>query len=231
MFTLTRKEFPNVTWTREDLDALTDLWLAWHEQARGKWMRPVRGYHAISVQLWGFPRHEREPLRQQFQQNLSSAEAIKPVFDDTDPDYLSAGTRFLDFLQPCSLGTWYAAIDCPAFHGLVAILRLSVQDWPAAPEGEPFAGGALAVCGRIGPDGLLVKALWPSGLDGGIEELYLHTGWSEEAKILDSVEYFREAGVIPLSPAQLFVTRSTQRWQVRIASLIVHLPEQGRLSS
>ena len=34
MFSLTRKQFPNLRLTSEDLDALTDIWLAWHEQAQ-----------------------------------------------------------------------------------------------------------------------------------------------------------------------------------------------------
>jgi hypothetical protein len=230
MFSLTRRQFPDRPLTREDLDALTDLWLGWHEQAQRGFLR-LESYHAIELKLWGFPRQDREKLRQRLQQNLNSMELHDSEIDDSDPEWLTAKTPFLDFSHPPSLALWYTLVDDDAFHGLVALLRLSVHDWPAAPVGPAARGGTLVICGHLRREGFLLKALWPEGLEQGIEGLFRKAVWPEEPYVLGALDKFRRIGDIAAPPEDFFTSRSQQRHRLRIDRLIFRLPEQGRLSS
>jgi hypothetical protein len=231
MFSLARKQFPDLLLTPEDLDALADLWLAWHEQARLKSFRRLESYHAIQLQLWGFPRQDREMLRQRLQQNLNSMEVLDFQIDDSDPEWLTVKTPFLDFSQPPSLARWHALVDAAPFHGLVALLRLSLHDWPAAPVGPAERGGTLVICGHLRRDGLLLKALWPEGLERGIEGLYRNAAWPQEAKLLRDLDEYRRTSNIAPPPKDLFASRSQERRRTRAVRLVVRLPEQGRLPS
>jgi len=231
MFTLTRKEFLDISWTREDLDSLTDLWLAWHEQARLKTVWRPQGYHSVQLRLWGFPRHEQQQLRERLRQNLKPLADSEPEIDASDPDYLTVETPFHDFAHPCSLGAWLAAVEDGAFEGLVVILQLSVHDWPGLPDGPAKAGGSIVICGQLRRDGFLLKALWPAGFDKQVESLYLKTAWPEEEKLLESLREFRQTGTIPAPAAHYFESRGKQRYEAGFLKLIAHLPEQGRLSS
>jgi hypothetical protein len=231
MFSLTRRQFPDLLWTHEDLDAVTDLWLAWHEQARRKSLRRLKGYYAIQLQLWGFPQQDRDGLRLLLQQNLRSLDQLVPSLDDSDSEYLAAKTPFLDFSHPVSLARWHALVDHPDFHGLVAILRLSLHDWPATPEGPAVMGGTLVICGHLRPDGFLLKALWPEGLERGLEGLYRKTVWSEEESLLRKLDEFCQTGKIPKPAESFFATRSQQRGRLRVARLVIRMPEDRRLPS
>src|SRR5260370_26763393 len=128
MITLTRREFVDLCFRREDLDALTDLWLAWAEQCRQQGaLRALENYHGVQLRLWGFPRPEREKLRQLLEQKLAELPRLQPTIALADPDYLEVNTPFLDFSQPCSLGMWQGLVDYAAFVGLVLILGLNVH--------------------------------------------------------------------------------------------------------
>lgn len=207
MFSLTRRQFPDRPLTPEDLDALTDLWLAWHEQAqRGSFPR-LEGYHAIELKLWGFPRQDREKLRQLLQQNLNSMEVHDSEIDDSDPEWLTVRTPFLDFSHPPSLAKWHTLVNDDAFCGLVALLRLILHDWPAVPLGPAVRGGTLVICGQFRHQSFLLKALWPEGLEQGIEGLFRKAVWSEEAYVLGALDEFRRTGEIAVPPGDFFASR------------------------
>jgi hypothetical protein len=232
MFTLTRKEFLDVLFQREDLDALTDLWLAWAQQSRltGP-LRRLENYHAVQVRLWGFARHEREGLRQRLEQKLAEVANLHPEIDLADPDYLEVNTPFLGFSQPCSLGMWPALVKESVFCGLVLTLRLNVHYWRDQPQGAAVAGGGLVLCGLLRDDGFLLKALWPVGLERGIEGLFAKAAWSDEKLLLKQLQDFRQTGSIPSPSEMFFATRKQQQSRNRIARWLIHLPEHRRLPS
>ena len=228
MFSLTRREFVDVLCQRADLDALTDLWLAWSQQARNGPLKTLENYHAVQLRLWGFARGEREKLRQLLEQRLSGLPDLHPQIDLSDPDYLEVNTPFLDFSQPCSLGQWLSVVDDPVFHGLVMILRLSVHFWRDRPEGPAGAGGSLMLCGLLQNNALMLKAVWPEGLEAGIESLYGKAAWSGEKLFMTSLDAFRQTGTIPPPGEEFFATRPRQQARNRMARLLFHLPEKRR---
>jgi hypothetical protein len=229
MFSLTRREFLDASFRREDLDALTDLWLAWAQQARlAGPLRSLENYHAVQLRLWGFPRPERDKLRQHLEQRLTELPGQHPQIELADPDYLEVNTPFLDFSHPCSLGQWLKVVDDPAFHGLVLILRLSVHFWRDRPEGPAAAGGSLLLCGHLRADGFLLKAIWPVGLEAGLESLYGKAAWSGGKLFMTSLDTFRRTGTILPPGEEFFAKRSRQRSRNRMARLLVHLPEKRR---
>jgi hypothetical protein len=113
----------------------------------------------------------------------------------------------------------------------VVILRLSLHGWRGAPEGPAVAGDTLAICGHLRPGALLLKALWPEGLERSIEGRYLKAVWPGEAKLLADLEQFRRTGNIPAPSEDFFASRSQQRKRRRLHQLVFGLPEEGRLSS
>ena len=229
MFTLTRREFLDALCRWEDLDALTDLWLAWAQQGRKGPLRALENYHAVQLRLWGFPRQEREKLRQCLQHKLTEMPELHPEIESADPDYLEVNTPFLDFSKPCSLGMWLAVVQDPAFTGLVLTLRLDIHYWRHSPEGPPKAGGGLVLCGLVQEDGFLLKAIWPVGIERGIEGLYVKTVWPGEKLLLQSFEQFRRTGQIPPPGENFFASLAKQRSENRLVRLIIHLPEKRRL--
>jgi hypothetical protein len=229
MFSLTRRAFPDVHFKREDLDALTDLWLAWAQQGRHGPLRSLENYHAVQLRLWGFPRQERDRLRQRSEQRLAGFPELHAEINLADPDYLEVNTPFLDFSKPCSLGMWLAVLHDSAFDGLVLTLQLDIHYWRGRPEGTPKAGGGLVLCGLVRDGGFLLKAAWPVGLEPGIESLYGKTVWSGEKLLLQSLEQFRQTGSIPPPGEDFFASLAKQRTQNRVARLLIHLPEKRRL--
>lgn len=236
MFNLSRREFPDRLLNQEDLDDVTDLWLAWHGRARtaALSLRRLLSYHAVRLKLWGFPRSDGPALGRHLQARLADGKVTATVSLE-DPDYVCASGPFRELPSPCSLGEWLALVDDPLYDGLVLFLELSVHDWPELPEGPAAAGGTLVLCGELRNGALLLKAAWPYGLEPGVEELYKLTVWPDEAAFLHALDVFRRGGVEP-PPRNYFELRRTQRQAHWLARTLIHLPgkgsrKEGRLQS
>jgi hypothetical protein len=225
---LLRKEFLDIHWDREDLDALSDLWFAWHEKARGRFQRNLETYHSIKVRLWGFPREEGESLCRRLSENLRDTLPFETEMDLSDPDWLCASAPFLDSSFSCSIGMWLGPLNDPAFHGLMVIVRLNVRDWTGLPVGPAKAGGTLVICGQIQQNRLLVKAIWPEGLKSEIAKLYRNTVWLGESQLLEDFDHYRRTGAIHPPQRDMFTTRESESEGNRITRLLI-VPEDSRL--
>jgi hypothetical protein len=223
MFSLTRKEFLDWQLGPEDLDDFADLWLAWQEEARRGRLRKLRGYHAVGLRLYGFARPWGSLLKEELQRRL--AECGWPYTADmSDADVLLVSGDLVSGSGPCALGDWLALVRGPAFSGLAVTLRLSAHDWPGPPGGPPHAGDTLALCGRLEEGGLLLKALWPAGLDPRVEPLFERAAQPAEGDNLRAFKRYRRGGPVPARPPHIFAPRRTQAVRWLLVSLLRHLP-------
>lgn len=230
MFSLSRTKFVDRLLTPNDLDDMTALWLAWHEEARLSRVRLLHGYHAVELRLYGFPRQRGELLKGELQRKLTEYGWDYDI-DLSDPDFLRVSSPFQSFIESCSLGDWLAVVQIPDFRGLVAFLRLSTHDWPDLPEGPAHAGNTLVLCGQLEEDGFLLKALWPADLERRADPLFEMTVWPGEKNFLRSFEQYQQTGDVPPGPTELFSSRRSQKWNTFLASLVVKFPrERGRLT-
>jgi hypothetical protein len=233
MFNLTRSDFPDLLWGADELDDVAQLWLTWHDHARGA--DPDRGFHGVCLRLWGFPRHDGAALAARLEDKLTAADLDAEV-NLEDPDYLTVTTPFERATDPCRLGRWLTIVKDRGFDNLVLFIEFSVHDWPGAPEDGPAsAGGTIVLCGQLRQTGFLLKGAWPVGIEPGIENLYRLTVWPDQPRFLDALEMFR-SGALPPAPENYFAPRSAQRFANSIAQLIIHVPgsesvRAGRLSS
>lgn len=228
MLSLSRKKFIDRRLAPDDLDDITDLWLAWHEDARGCWERLV-GYHALELQLYGFPRQRGKLLKEELESRLKERRWDYST-DLSNPDLIRVSSPSQSLSEPCSLGDWLALVQAPAFCGLVAFLRLSLHDWPGQPEGPASAGNTLVLCGLVEKNGYLLKTIWPADLEGGPERLFELAVWPDEERFLQSYEEYRRSNSILPAPDDLFSLRSVQKRSTFLGGLVVYLHgNRGRL--
>ncbi len=222
MFSLSRREFVDRLLGPNDLDDLTAIWLAWHEDAQVNRRKQLIGYRAVELRLYGFPRSQGAFLKEELERRLKDRRWDYTV-DLSDPDNLRVSTPFLSDFESCSLGDWLTLVQTPAFYGLIAFLRLSTHDWPGQPEGPAHAGRTLVLCGLLKEEGYLLKALWPADLEHSPERLYEMTVWPQEEIVLQALEEYQQTKKVPLGPDELFSSRLAQKQSTFLAGLIVFL--------
>jgi hypothetical protein len=228
-FSMSRKGFLDRWLGPQDLDDLTDLWLAWQEEAWLRRVRRLRRYHAVEVRLYGFPRPRGGLLQGELQRRLAER-GWRYTADLSDPDLLVVSSGFLPFSRPCSLRAWLALLRGHEFAGLVVTLRLSVQEWPGPAEGPAHAGDTLVLCGRLQEGDFLLKALWPAGLGRDLDRLYERAAHVSDEDIVWAFDKYRRGGPVPPPPAGLFNLRRTQTLSRFLVGMVMYLPGgPGRL--
>jgi hypothetical protein len=230
MFSITRKQFLDWRVGPGDLDDMTDVWLGWHKVARTRDGRDLQGYHAVEARLECVPRQERDALLARLRHTARAIGEADVTISSSQPDSVTLATSFVDFSKPCSLGAWLEAFVDPAFLGMVLMLRLSVYDWLGEAEGPAAAGDTLVLVGTIEEGSLLLKAIWPAGLEPGPERLYEKAAWLGEASFVRAVKDLRRTGLAP-SDEDRFAPRRAQRRRSFLLRLYFRLPDQDRLGS
>ena len=229
MLYLTRRSFPDRLLDGDEFDALADVWFAWYGEARSREPTGGVGHHRVEGRLWAVPRHDGDRLEQILDRAVAASGVAGLSAARPDPDTLAAATPFAELRQPCSLAPVLACFVAPEFDGLPLMLRLSLHDWRASPDGPPLAGGTLVICGQLTQGKLRLKGLWPAGLVAEHERLYEKAAWPEEETLLRALDG-SDATPPPSAVALAALGRQgSQRWQHWVLTRLFRLPGQKKL--
>jgi hypothetical protein len=231
MYSLTRRRFPDRLLDDADLDALSDLWFAWYEQARVPSSSGAVGYQRLEARLWGFARGQGDWL-QALLTGRAAALLPQAVVERADPDTLTVAGPYVEFAQAWSPAALVALFHAGEFDGLPFMLRLSLHDWRDEPQGPPLAGGTLVVCGQLDGGSLRLKGIWSAGLAEGLEALYEKAAWHEEDWLLAALDDYHRTGRRPVFPETAdFAPRPIQRGRHWALSRFIRFPTRNKLGA
>jgi hypothetical protein len=231
MFYIARKAFPDRILDDDDLDAVADLWRAWHQEKSDSALFSRKAYQFLQVRLWGFARDRAAALADLLKQGLESYGLPESHVTFLDPDTICIDSPAVPVFEALPRGLWLDLFRDEAFDGLPLMLRLSISEFRGRPEGAPGESVGLVLVGLLRNDRLQLKAVWPNTTEAErLDPVFHKAVWPEEEKFLHALDEFQESGRLPPRDSSLFVTRRQERtayWSIR---LLFDVPGDDKLS-
>ncbi|HEV3440862.1 MAG TPA: hypothetical protein VG122_26140, partial [Gemmata sp.] len=141
----------------------------------------------------GFAKPDGPALCMELERRVEESDMADPEVTLADPDtlVLSSAKTEGDYSPPSGLGL--AFLGGPPFQGLVAELRFRVS---ARCRRRGRVIGVLVIIGELCDNGILVKAVWQSGLTGQQDANSWLASTPQEELLLNGLAEFRTSGEV-----------------------------------
>jgi hypothetical protein len=191
MLCLVRKQFPDLCWDSEQLEAAAEMLLAWYRASRSWSLFSSHPEYLVEFRLEGFPRAQAGALLKVLRQHLVGIGRPDDQVEMLDLDTLVL-KHSASITESTPVSSWLKLLSLDDFNGLLLTIRLTIGEWRDQPVGDPRAGGGVVLAGFLQDGYLLLKGAWPAGSDAFPEFIYEHVRWPKEEKFLDAVNAYRE---------------------------------------
>jgi hypothetical protein len=230
MLYLARKEYPDRLMEEEDLDAVADLWRAWHDKRCWGARFARNAYQFLEIRVWGFARDRSAALVSLLRKSLDSSGLPETTVELLDPDTIRIASPPVPVAELLLGGLWLGLFRGEEFAGLPLMLRLSINEYRGEPEGRPADSAGLVVVGKLHENCLQLKAIWPNSLEvERLDPLFRMAVWPEEKHFLWALDEFQATGRAPPVKSELFVSRRQEQFAYWFIRLLFDLPGQAKL--
>jgi hypothetical protein len=194
VFHVTRAQFLDRDLSIADLRDAVEMWRGWHRLAQSQSVtqthKPTRCVYRLQVEIYGFPRHEGEILRQE------AAAALGDLIDAEsvqfkDPDTLIVAGPLAGSLQPVAIGIWVRLIGMDRVKGLCVTLRVTTANESPARGSDPDDINSLVLFGVPKSRSFLLKALWHAQTSAVMEKVQRGApDNADERKLVNALDAF-----------------------------------------
>jgi hypothetical protein len=152
------------------------------------------GEFQIAAWIFSFPQQRRKELIRSL-----SARVPEAVFDDTDPDHVTAVDPAETVEYSSQIILWRDLLVAPEIKQACLLLRMTFRGFVKNSRNHPEqAVTTLVLCGAPADGALLLKAVWQEGLDQGIAMGLRLTRWLHETRLMQAFDlYLKQSGSGP----------------------------------